>query len=126
MDVIDFGDFHQFPPVGNPSAALYCNRPDTDNVHGLKGRSIFLEYNKVVILREQMRVTDDLWMGLLSRLRVSECSEEDIDHMHKLVLTNPECEIPDFTRAPWCNATLITPRNAAEDVWNAAALERHC
>ena len=26
MDKIDFGDFHQFPPIGNPTAALYCNR----------------------------------------------------------------------------------------------------
>jgi hypothetical protein len=33
MDIIDFGDFHQFPPVGNPSAALYCDRPDTDDAH---------------------------------------------------------------------------------------------
>jgi hypothetical protein len=55
MDVIDFGDFHQFPPVGNPGAgaALYCDRPDTDDAHALKERSIFMEYDHVVILREQ-------------------------------------------------------------------------
>ena len=29
MDIIDFDDFHQFPPV-MASQALYCNR-DTDN-----------------------------------------------------------------------------------------------
>ena len=72
MDIIDFGDFHQFPPIGNPSAALYCDRPETDNLHGLKGKSIFLEYDQVVILHEQMRITDDFWSGLLSRLRVAE------------------------------------------------------
>jgi hypothetical protein len=126
MDVIDFGDFHQFPPVGNHGAALYCDRPDTDNAHGLKGRSIFLEYDHVVILREQMRITDMVWTGILSRLRVGECTEDDIKEVQKLVLTNPGCEIPDFTTAPWCDATLITPRNATKDLWNAAALEKHC
>jgi hypothetical protein len=125
MDVIDFGDFHQFPPVGNPTAALYCDRPDTDDAHALKGRSIFLEYDKVVILREQMRVTDDVWTGILSRLRVGECTENDIKEVQKLVLTDPDCEVPDFTKEPWCDATLITPRNAVKDLWNAAALERH-
>jgi hypothetical protein len=125
MDIIDFGDFHQFPPVGNPTAALYCDRPDTDDVHALKGRSIFLEYDKVVILREQMRVTDDVWTGILSRLRVGECTENDIKEVQKLVLTNPECEVPDFSKEPWCDATLITPRNAVKDLWNAAAVERH-
>ena len=126
MDVIDFGDFHQFPPVGNANAALYCDRPDTDNAHGLKGRSIFLDYDQVVILREQMRFSDDVWTGILSRLRVGECTEDDIREVQKLVLTNPACEIPDFTKAPWCDATLITPRNATKDLWNNAALERHC
>jgi hypothetical protein len=126
MDTIDFGDFHQFPPVGNPTAALYCDRPETDNAHGLKGRSVFLEYDKVVILREQMRVTDDVWTGILSRLRIGDCTEDDIREVKKLVLTNPECDVPDFTKEPWCNATLITPRNAAKDLWNSAALEGHC
>jgi PIF1-like helicase len=126
MDVIDFGDFHQFPPVGNASAALYCDRPETDDAHALKGRSIFMEYNHVVILREQMRITDDIWTGILSRLRVGECTESDIEEVQILVLTNPACDIPDFSTTPWCDATLITPRNATKDLWNSAALERHC
>ena len=126
MDKIVFGDFHQFPPIGNPTAALYCNRPDTDDAHGLKGRSIFLEYNKVVILREQMRVTDNVWTGILSRLRVGDCTEEDINKVQKLVLTNPDCKVPDFTKPLWCDTTLITPGNVAKDLWNSYALERHC
>ena len=126
MDVIDFGDFHQFPPVGNATAALYCDRPETDDAHALKGRAIFLEQDHVVILREQMRITDDVWTGILSRLRVGECTENDIKEVQKLVLTNPACEIPDFSTSPWSEATLITPRNATKDLWNSAALERHC
>jgi PIF1-like helicase len=126
MDVIDFGDFHQFPPVGNASAALYCDRPDTDDVHALKGRSIFLEYDHVVVLREQMRCMDAIWTGILSRLRVGDCTEDDIGEVQKLVLTNAACDIPDFTTSPWCDAILITPRNATKDLWNSAAVERHC
>jgi PIF1-like helicase len=126
MDTIDFGDFHQFPPVGNPGAALYCDRPDTDDTHSLKGRAIFQDYDRVVILSEQMRMTDGVWTGLLSRLRVGECTQEDIREVRKLVLTDPSCEVPNFNVAPWCDATLITPRNATKDLWNTAALERHC
>lgn len=50
----------------------------------------------------------------------------DIREVQKLVLSNPACEVPDFTKAPWCDATLITPQNATKDLWNSAALERHC
>ena len=71
-------EIQQFPPVGNAFAALYCDRPDTDDAHASNGRSIFLQYDHVVILREQMRVTDDVWTGILSRLRVGECTENDI------------------------------------------------
>ena len=73
-----------------------------------------------------MRVTDDVWTGILSRLRVGDCTENDIDEVQKLVLTNPDCEVPDFTAALWCDATLITPRNVVKDLWNSAALEKHC
>lgn len=104
MDIIDFGNFHQFPPIGNPSAALYWDRPETDNLHVLKERSIFLEYDQVVILHEQMRITDDFWSGLLSRLRVGECTEEDIKEVQKLVLTDHACDIPDFLTFPWSEA----------------------
>jgi hypothetical protein len=117
MDVIDFGDFHQFPPVGNPGAAIHCDRPNTDDAHALKGRSIFMEYDHVVILRKQMRITDDVWTEILSRLRVGKCTENDIKEVQKLVLTDPTCEIPDFSTSPWCDATLITPRNATKDLW---------
>ena len=123
MDIIDFGDFHQFPPVGNAGAALYCDRPETDDAHGMQGRSIFMEYDKVVILKEQMRITDDIWTGILGRLRVGECTEHDIEEVQKLVLSDVRCEIQDFSTSPWCDATLITPRNATKDLWNTAALE---
>jgi hypothetical protein len=110
MDVIDFGDFHQFPPIKNAAAALYCDRPETDDAHSLKGRSIFTEYNHVVILREQMQITDDGWIRILSRLRMGECTENDIEEVQKLVFTNPACELPDFSMNPWCLSPQGMPR----------------
>ncbi|KAF8799239.1 hypothetical protein BYT27DRAFT_7202404 [Phlegmacium glaucopus] len=34
--------------------------------------------------------------------------------------------MPDFTTAPWCDVTPITPRNTAKDIWNCAAVKKHC
>ena len=49
----------------------------------------------------------------------------DMEEVQKLVLSDARCEIPDFSTSPWCDATVITPRNATKDLWNKAALERH-
>jgi len=65
------------------------------------GREIFLQFDKVVILDKQIRVTDETWASILRRLRVGECSARDLEEIQKLVLTNPECDVPDFSKAPW-------------------------
>ena len=57
---------------------------------------------------------------------MGECTEEDIKEVQKLVLIHPACDIPDFLTFPWSEAILITPRNTTKDLWNSAALERHC
>lgn len=80
MHIIKFGDFHQFPPVKNPTGALYIDRAN-DSRKALLGRSIFLQFDTVVILEEQVRVTDKVWTDVLDRIRVGQCSEED---MHEI------------------------------------------
>ena len=57
MHVIKSGDFHQFPPVGNPAGALYVDRTDKDKKPALLGREIFLQFDKV-ILKKQNRIKD--------------------------------------------------------------------
>ena len=52
LNVILFSDFHQFPPVNDPSGALYCDRPLKDKPRALIGREIYLQFDKVVILKE--------------------------------------------------------------------------
>jgi hypothetical protein len=60
MHIIKAGDFHQFPPVGNPTGALYVDRPNKDNKRALLGREIFLQFDQVVILDKQNRIIDDM------------------------------------------------------------------
>ena len=126
MHVIKTGDFYQFPPVGNPTGALYVDRPDKDNKQALLGREIFLQFDTVVILDKQNRITDKTWMDIMRRARVGECNANDLHEIEKLVLSNPECEVPDFSKAPWDEAILITPRHSIRNLWNDHALAKHC
>ena len=126
MHIIKSGDFHQFPPVTNPTGALYVDRPDKDSKRALIGREIFLQFDKVVILDKQNRIRDEVWANILSRLRVGDCNQNDLDEIRKLVLTNPECDVPDFSKAPWDEAILVTPRHSVRNLWNEHAIAKHC
>ena len=126
MHVIQSGDFHQFPPVGNPTGALYVDRPEKDDRRAILGREIFLQFDKVVILHQQNRIRDEIWTNILNRLRIGTCNENDLDEIRKLVLTNPECDIPDFSKAPWDQAILVTPRHSVRNLWNEHAIAKHC
>jgi hypothetical protein len=125
MHIVLLGDFHQFPPVAAPSQALYCDRPSTHKERSALGRQLFLQFNTVVILREQKRSHDEGWNDILNRLRVGECTEEDIDELRKLVLTDPRCEVPDFTSEGWRDVILVTPRHAVRKEWNRVSLLKH-
>ena len=126
MHVIKAGDFHQFPPVGNPTGALYVDRPGQDSKRAILGREIFLQFDKVVILDKQNRITDPIWSEILGRARIGECSTKDLEEIEKLVLTNPECDVPDFTKPPWDQAILVTPRHSVRNLWNEHAIAKHC
>ena len=68
--VILCGDFFQFPPVACPlSEALYFPTTTVPN-HELSqaGRIIFEEFTTVVMLTEQMRVQDPVWLDFLQHL----------------------------------------------------------
>ncbi|KAF9524529.1 hypothetical protein CPB83DRAFT_861071 [Crepidotus variabilis] len=123
LHVILTGDFHQFPPIAGE--ALYSRKEGTKETKILGG-NIYQQFDTVVILEEQNRVTDQGWTSLLSRLRVGECTQADLKEIDKLVLSHPETTPVDFTTAPWNDAVLITSRNAVRDKWNESALFRHC
>lgn len=73
-----------------------------------------------------MRIVDSEWDELLKRARTGDCTKRDIDELNKLVLTNVQCEIPDFTKQPWMDAVLVTPRNGLRILWNEKKLKQHC
>jgi len=65
-------------------------------------------------------------MNLLSRLRVGECTDDNICIVRSLILNHPECPKTDFESLPWSKAILITTRHTVREAWNAASLDRHC
>jgi len=73
-----------------------------------------------------MRVVDQGWLEILQRTREGSCTKEDITEIRHLILTNPSCNIPDFSSYPWRDAILITPRNSVCSRWNKLSLMKHC
>ena len=87
LNILLMGDFYQFPPVANVNAALYC-MPRNRNMAIIR-KVIFMQFKTVVNLMQQWRINDVVWTVLLEQLHNGECSQEDLNEMHKLVLTNP-------------------------------------
>ena len=128
INVIFYGDFHQFPPVACASSeALYQpSNMAVDSVDAQIGRAIYEEFDTVVILREQHRVTDDVWLDFLTHLRYGRVEARHLAMLRELIIATPKCPPTDFTRSPWNNAALVTPRHAVRNQWNEAAVRKHC
>ena len=123
LSVILFGDLHQFPPVAKPTKELYYPFPEDDDCR--LGRSYYEQFNIVIKLEEQIRIQDAEWNDILQRTRTGECTMKDIEVIKKLVLTHPDCDIPDFSRPPWSETILVTSRNGVRSAWNELMLRQH-
>ena len=124
VSTILLGNFHQFPPVTSKRNALYYASPEKEKAQ--LGRSLYEQFDVVIKLEEQMRIQDQQWQDILRRSRTGDCTGEDIAEIRKLVLTNPLCEVPNFSESPWDDAVLVTPRNGVRTFWNEHMLESHC
>jgi len=126
INVVLCGDFHQFPPVAtSPTEAIYFpSNPQKDSAESQLGRAIYEEFKTVVILKEQMRVTDPVWCNFLEHLRYGWVKEEHITMLQTLVITNPNSTPTDFKRSPWDSACLVTPWHAVQHLWNEEALRK--
>lgn len=122
INVVMFGDFHQFPPIGSGSIALYTPSSISDSQPYRLGKQLFDRFRTVVILREQMRSGDPVWTGLLHRLRTGDCTPGDLQTLRSLIIrTDPESP---KNNERWDDAVLVTSRHAVRKGWNERALQR--
>ena len=58
------GDFHHFPPVARSirDALYYPSNTETDSLQSQNGRAVYEEFQTVVTLKEQKRVSDPIWL----------------------------------------------------------------
>ena len=114
LNVIMFGDFHQFPPVSNPTGALYhlSVASGSQPLREAAGKLLYEQFQTVVILKEQKRVADIVWTGVLDRLREGECTEEDMKEVRKLIVTESDNDNKGFSSGKWDNAVLVISRHA--------------
>ena len=151
LNVILCGDLHQFPPVacGKRDPLYYPISMDEPIAYQV-GRKIYEEFSTIVILQEQMRVTDYTWRDFLDHLRHGRVESRHLKMLRTLLLKrqtpNPPPSLPpntgaepsvtplsttakpsiDFSTQPWVDASLITPRHAVRMRWNQAATQRWC
>jgi len=139
LSVVLCGDLHQFPPVAcSKREALYYPLDTKDSVDAQVGRQTYEEFTAVVILKEQMRVSDPTWRDFLVHLRYGRVESRHLKMLRTLLLKRPipseSPQLPpnshtptvDFVTQPWADAALITPRHAVRTQWNEAASQKRC
>ena len=95
------------------TSALYVpSNPSKDSALAMLGRKLYEQFDIVVRLTIQVRVKDSLWVDLLRRAGHGECNQADLNALQELVLTDSKCPFTNFTKPPWSEAVLITPRHA--------------
>ncbi|RDX55293.1 hypothetical protein OH76DRAFT_1331288, partial [Lentinus brumalis] len=124
-------DLHQFPPVASAMAEALFMRTDNDRdlekPDRVLGRRIYKEFTTVVILQEQMRVSDPVWRDFLVHLRYARVQQHHIDMLRTLVLAPDDGAAVDVaSAAAFADAALVTPRHAVRNEWNAAAARKWC
>ncbi|KIO01479.1 hypothetical protein M404DRAFT_150174 [Pisolithus tinctorius Marx 270] len=114
LNIIMVGNFHQFPPMATKASAPIiwpCNVEN--NMHEELVRChIYEQFDIVIHLKTQVRVTDVGWCDLLHHICNGSCSKHEINMLWGLVLENPTCPLMDFSTLPWKDAVLVTPQHA--------------
>ena len=124
--MIILGDFHQFPPVARPirEALYYPLNMELDSLQSQIGRAIYEEFSVVVILKEQKRVTDLVWLDFLRHLRSGNVQDHHLKMLRSLIIGKSGGMSTSFEDDEWNTVALVTPRHAVRKQWNAAMLYR--
>ena len=88
------------------------------------GRAIYKEFLTVVVLKQQIRVTDVLWLNFLHCLCYGEITDLDLTLLCSLVLTLSNSSIPDFAKEPWKDVMLVMSQHAVWQQWNDAFIHQ--
>ncbi len=133
LNIILCGDLHQFPPVATAKeeALFYPNDIDRDigEPDRMLGRKIYEEFTTVVILKEQMRVSDPTWRDFLVHLRYGKVTPEHLAMLRTLILSNADVAAgsgPSASGWPHMDASLVTARHGVRIEWNGCAGRKWC
>ena len=125
VDMIFFGDFIQFPPVkDNPLYVAYSksnkrSKTKRAEINKQLGAHLWTQVNKVVLLDEQMRCTDPVYLELLNRLREGKCTAQDIALLNTRVVGN-NVDIASIEGSP-----IIVPGNELVMAINNQFVDNH-
>lgn len=128
LNVIICGDFHQFPPVAQKKTSPLYYRVDlsTNSAEELAGRRLYEQFSHVVLLKEQVRVTDETWLRFLRNLRFGRTTQSDIEMLKTIVIGHDQCPTTNYSEEPWSEAFLVTPRHVVRNRWNEAQVSALC
>jgi hypothetical protein len=126
LNVIICGDFHQFPPVAvGRNEYLFMPTKEEGMSHSkVIGGRIYEEFQTVIILKEQKRVHDKVWLQFLRRLRHGSVSRDDISMLRSLIMSPSTHALSDGDS--WRTLSMITPRHAVRTLWNEEACREMC
>ena len=110
VDIIFFGDFVQFPPVKDSPLYTGWNNNNKSNSRAAEitkqlGINLWKQVNKIVLLTEQMRCTDEAYRDILNRLRVGKCTDNDVQILNGRIVGH-SVDITSIVDTP-----IITPGN---------------
>lgn len=92
INILLLGDFHLFEPVGQKLTALY-SKPKLGKAEKksavLRRNLLYAQFETIMTLMQQMRITDEKWMKILQRAQKGDCSKLDLGEIRSLVLHDP-------------------------------------
>ena len=111
VDILFFGDFIQFPPVKDTplfyswSKKKSKSKSKQSEINKNLGAHLWKQINTIILLDEQMRCTDPVYLDLLNRLREGKCTYTDA------ALLNTRVVGANFDLTSIIDAPIIVPGN---------------
>ena len=97
-----------------------------DSIDSQLGHAIYEEFSTVVILKEQMWITDSVWHEFLQHLRHGHIQERHLSLLRSLIVGKSSEMNVNFQEEPWRSASLVTLWHAVHTEWNEAATRKIC